>query len=63
VTELPARDKSLLKDLADRMPCYSQMRDGWYTDSCFEAGKATRNCCDNCRMLKRVRSRLEQLSR
>ena len=59
---LPARDRRLLKDLAARMPCYRQLREGWYVDSCFDAERPVRQCCDNCRVLKRVQGRLAALA-
>ena len=54
---LPSREKNIMIDLASTMPCYSQMREGWYTASCYES--KTRPVCANCRILNRLQKLLE----
>lgn len=56
--ELPRREANIMRDLANTMPCYGQMRDGWYSASCYEAKRKRK--CVNCAILKRAHKRLAE---
>ena len=55
---MSAGDMRLMRDVANITPCYRQLSEGWYKNSCFEEGWGVRRCCINCRVLKRLEKRL-----
>lgn len=56
------KDKRLFGDVCDIAQCWRQVSEGWYVNSCIEEGWGARRCCINCRVLLRLRKRLEASS-
>lgn len=56
---LSPKDSRLFNEVADIANCWRQASEGWYVKSCIEEGWSNRRCCVNCRVLLRLRKRLE----
>ena len=55
-------DQRILTDLAGCLECGRQLREGWYSRSCFEQGLSSERSCVGCRVLLRVQKRLVALT-
>lgn len=56
------KDARLFRDVCDIAQCWRQASEGRYVNSCIEEGWSNRRCCINCRVLLRLRKRLEAAS-
>lgn len=54
------KDANLLLEISQNISCYIQQREGWYVLSCFEQELGVSHCCEHCKLLTKLRKRLEQ---